>query len=388
MRPSTITRKGTIRKRAPEKKIIIVHNLDDSYSLSDHSAGLLHDEIAMPNLVCSSPRLENVSFNSKAYIPKAPLSPSLPFGPKAKARIIPCKDLSDTAHNVEMDVLDNYNVWSDIGKGSYAVVKLATHKQTMMKCAIKIYSKKSLENPTLKKNVMREIKILKKIDHNNIVKFYEEISGVNNLYIVMEYVKGISLNNHLVAKSTKKLTETETCDIFKQVAEALAYCHEKNITHRDIKMENVQLDLNFNVKLIDFGFATCFSNDKKTLIFCGSPTYMAPEIINHQASSGPPVDVWAAGILLFVLVTGDFPFKGNTEKRVFDKVKKGSYKVPDDLSRPCCDLIRSILDPNPITRITAKDILIHPWILNGGNIDLHSSPSKGDYIDVFDEDCN
>ncbi|OMJ93960.1 hypothetical protein SteCoe_3022 [Stentor coeruleus] len=287
-----------------------------------------------------------------------------------------------------MDILENYNIWSDIGKGSYAVVKLATHKETMQKCAIKIYSNKSLEDQNLRKNVKREIKILKKIDHPNVVKFYEEIRGKHNLYIVMEYVKGIALNNHLVAKSHKRLDEAEASVIYKQIISALEYCHEKNITHRDIKLENVQLDLDYKVKLIDYGFATCYSNDKKTLVFCGSPSYMAPEIINKQQFAGPPVDIWASGILLYVLVTGKFPFQSSTEKKVFEKVKKGIYEIPDYLSRPCSDLIRDILDPNPNTRLTAKNILKHPWIINEGNIDLHSFSSKGDYIEVFDEDFN
>lgn len=388
MRPFGITRKGTIRKRAPEKKLIIVHHIEDSISFSENSAEMCHDEIANPNPIFKSPEIKNANSNGIVTGAKSPTSPSLPFGPKAKARIIPCKDLSDNTHFIEMDILEHYNVWSDIGKGSYAVVKLATHKQTLHKYAIKIYSKKSLEDPAIKKNVLREIKILKKIDHPNIVKFYEEINGKNNLYIVMEYVRGIALKNHLVTKSNKKLDEIEACEIFRQIISGLEYCHGKNITHRDIKLENVQLDLDFNVKLIDFGFATCFSNEKKSFIFCGSPTYMAPEIINKQMFFGPPVDVWASGILLFALLTGGFPFQGFTEKRVFDRIRKGKYDIPDYISRPCSDLIRTILDPNPITRITTKDILKHIWIINRGNFDLHSSPSKGDNIDVFDDDCN
>lgn len=384
----SVTRKGTIKKLAPAKKLIIIQNSEETSSQSDISIDPLNDEIICPNPVRRSHGLKSLNTNTQNHSPRPPLSPSLPFGPKTQARIIPLKDLSDKAHILEMDILENYNIWSDIGKGSYAVVKLATHKETMQKCAIKIYSNKSLEDQNLRKNVKREIKILKKIDHPNVVKFYEEIRGKHNLYIVMEYVKGIALNNHLVAKSHKRLDEAEASVIYKQIISALEYCHEKNITHRDIKLENVQLDLDYRVKLIDYGFATCYSNDKKTLVFCGSPSYMAPEIINKQQFAGPPVDIWASGILLYVLVTGKFPFQSSTEKKVFEKVKKGIYEIPDYLSRPCSDLIRDILDPNPNTRLTAKNILKHPWILNEGNIDLHSFSSKGDYIEVFDEDFN
>ena len=252
----------------------------------------------------------------------------------------------------------------------------------MQKCAIKIYSKKSLEDPSLKKNVTREIKILKKIDHPNIVKFYEEISGRLNLYIVMEYVKGIALNNHLQIKGLKRLDEIEACEVFTQLISALDYCHNKGITHRDIKLENIQLDLHFNVKLIDFGFATCFSNNKKSLVYCGSPSYMAPEIINKEEFAGPPVDIWAAGIVLYLLVTGNFPFKSLKENRLFEKILKGEFEIPGYVSAMCRNLIMRILVQNPETRPTASDILNDLWITNKGNTSVHDSPPSGDNIEV------
>jgi MAP/microtubule affinity-regulating kinase len=316
---------------------------------------------------------------------KIPLSPSAPFGPKAKAFIIPNKDLSDQSRVVEMDQLENYNIWSEIGKGSYAVVKLSTHRETMQKCAIKVYSNKSLEDSALKENVLREIKILQMIDHKNIVKFYEQIIGERNLYLVMEYVKGIGLNNHLIAKSLKRLQEFEACHIFTQVISALQYCHERNITHRDIKLENIQLDLHSNVKLIDFGFATCIPSNKKSLIYCGSPSYMAPEIINKVEYFGPPVDIWACGVVLVLLVTGDFPFKGNTEKRVFNKIKKGKFEIPASVSPLCADLIRKILVQNPELRLNARQVLDHAWIKTCGGTAVYATPSFGDNIEVTDE---
>jgi serine/threonine protein kinase len=312
-----------------------------------------------------------------------PFSTFGPFGPRAKACIIPCKDLSSQVQ-LEMDALENYHIWSDIGRGSYATVKLATHKSTSQKCAIKIYRKKDLEDPALRKNVMREIKILKKIDHDNIVKFYEEINGKNNLYIVMEYVKGISLNNHVTAKAMKRLQENEACEIFTKIMTALLYCHSKNVVHRDIKLENVLLDLCFNVKLIDFGFATCFANNKKALIFCGSPTYMAPEIIAKHEFFGPPVDIWAAGVLLFVLVTGAFPFNSKSEKRVFEKITAGEFNVPDFVSRSCKDLILAMLNPDVERRVSASQVLSHIWVKTCAGTSAYAAPSSGDNIEVVD----
>lgn len=386
MRKIGVTRKSTLKKKAPE---IIINNLnqdDSNSSMSEFSNDTgLHAEAMTPHPVHKTIAFSNLDWCGSVSPRKAPLSPSTPFGPKAKACIIPCKDLSDTSNALEMDALENYNIWSDIGKGSYATVKLVTHKVTMDKCAIKIYSKKSLEDPALKKNVMREIKILKKIDHPNVVRFYEEITGKNNLYIVMEYVRGIALSNHLLAKSVKRLDEIEACEIFTQLVSALHYCHSRNITHRDIKLENIQLDLHFNVKLIDFGFATCFANNKKTLNFCGSPSYMAPEIIKKQEFSGPPVDIWASGIVLYLLVTGTFPFKSHNEKKVFERIKRGKFEFPAYVSDLCKDLIAKILVQVPEQRPTALEVLSHSWITSSGGSSVYSNPHEGDNIEVNDE---
>ena len=357
--------------------------------MSEFSTDLgFHDEALTPHPARKTLTINCSELRGSMSPRLMPLSPSTPFGPKPQAWIIPCKDLSDTSNAIEMDALENYKIWSDIGKGSYATVKLGTHKDTLQKCAIKVYSRKSLEDIALKKNVIREIKILKKIDHPNIVRFYEEINGKNNLYIVMEYVRGIALSNHLQSKALKRLDEVESCEIFHQLIYALDYCHTRNITHRDIKLENIQLDLQFNVKLIDFGFATCFASNKKSLIFCGSPSYMAPEIIRKQEFLGPPVDIWAAGVVLYLLVTGTFPFKSHNEKKVFEKIKKGTFEFPDHVSGMCRNLITSMLNQAPDNRPCALTILSHPWITSCGGRSGYTSPHGGDNIEVCDEEAS
>jgi serine/threonine protein kinase len=384
MKKAAIIRKETLRKKMPEKKLSLIKIEESSSSLSDTSTNfyIQNDEAVSPNPVRKT---SGLTVFSLAHA-RISLSPCVPFGPKTKACLVPFKNLSESVQTLEMDVLENYNIWSDIGRGSYATVKLATHKVSMQKCAIKIYSKKSLENASLKKNVSREIKILKKIHHPNIVEFYEEIEGKNNLYIAMEYVKGISLNNHLQAKASKKLEEMEACKIFSQLMSALDYCHSRNIAHRDIKLENVQLDLNFNLKLIDFGFATCYSTNKKTGMFCGSPSYMAPEIVNKEEFLGPPVDIWAAGVVLYILITGVFPFKSNHEDKVFLKIKKGKFSIPEWISSVCKSLIKAMLDPVPENRPSASEILNHSWISSRAGTSLYASPNSGDNIEVSEED--
>jgi len=175
--------------------------------------------------------------------------------------------------------LDEYVIGKQIGQGAYAVVRVGLHKPSNKKVAMKIYKKYKLVDPNRRKSVKREIKLMEKMKHNSIVKLYEVIDTEKYVILVMEYVGGGSLHGYLKSKPNRRLDEKEARRIFKQVLEAIRYCHSRHITHRDIKLENLLLDDQLNIKIIDFGFSTCIPNEKKIKIFCGTPSYMAPEIV-------------------------------------------------------------------------------------------------------------
>ena len=168
----------------------------------------------------------------------------------------------------------------------------------------------------------REIKLLQKMNHSHIVKIFEAFETDHHVYLVMEYVTGGSLHSYLKERPQRRLDEEEAKRIFKQIMTALHYCHRKSIAHRDIKLENILLDENKNVKIIDFGFSTCIPNDKKIKMFCGTPSYMAPEIISKIEYAGPPADIWASAVLLYALLNGCFPFRGATDKELYKKIYK------------------------------------------------------------------
>lgn len=203
-----------------------------------------------------------------------------------------------------------YELQKCIGQGAYAKVYKAIHLPTKTKVAIKLYEKSKLTEKLRQKSIKREIKILSRLNHPNIVNFIDCFATKNHIYLVMELVRGLSLYELLKKQPERKIKENNAKTIIKQILKALVYCHSKCATHRDIKLENVIISSNGEVKVIDFGFSTCIPNDKKVKMFCGTPSYMAPEITQKTEYCGPPVDIWATGVLFYVLISGKFPFKG------------------------------------------------------------------------------
>ena len=210
----------------------------------------------------------------------------------------------DTMVFSEKSSLDDYIIGKQIGQGAYAVVRIGLHKPTNQKVAMKIYKKYKLEEPNRRKSVKREIKLMEKMRHQHIIQLYEIIDTQKYVILVMEYIGGGSLHGYLKSKPNRRLEENDAKRIFREIVESLKYCHSRCITHRDIKLENVLLDDHGTIKMIDFGFSTCIPNDKKIKIFCGTPSYMAPEIVTKSEYCGPPADIWALGVLLFTCLSG------------------------------------------------------------------------------------
>jgi len=252
--------------------------------------------------------------------------------------------------------ISDYNMGGQIGQGAYGVVKSGVHKPTGRKVAIKVYEKYKIADSQRKTCVNREIKILKKLSHTNIVQLYETIDTTKQLFIIMELVKGRSLHSYLHCKQNRKLDEAECMKLFSQIAAGIDYCHKNYIVHRDIKMENILLDEHHNVKIIDFGFSICADKNQKLKIFCGTPSYMAPEIVNKKEYLGQPTDVWSLGILLYAMLCGSFPFRGSTEHELFRCISKCQYKFPDFVSNTAKGIVNKMLCLNPEKRASAEQI--------------------------------
>ena len=267
----------------------------------------------------------------------------------------------NTQHST-IENLDNYFIGKRIGQGAYAVVRLGLHKMLNQKIAVKIYEKIKLMEPNRRKSVKREMKIMERLDHANIAKLYEAFESHKQVFLIMEYVNGGSLHGYLKMKPNRQMPELEAKFLWRQVVQAISYCHQRNVTHRDIKLENILLDeTRERVKLIDFGFSTCIPHERKVKIFCGTPSYMAPEIVSKIEYSGPPADIWALGVLLFALLCGKFPFRGQNDKELYHNIRTQELAIPDHVTHSARIFLQKLFHKEPEQRLSAKDILNDPW---------------------------
>ncbi|KAG8449282.1 hypothetical protein GDO86_016084 [Hymenochirus boettgeri] len=281
-------------------------------------------------------------------------SRSVRSGARCRNSIASCAD--------EQPHIGNYRLLKTIGKGNFAKVKLARHILTGREVAIKIIDKTQL-NPTSLQKLFREVRIMKILNHPNIVKLFEVIETEKTLYLVMEYASGGEVFDYLVAHGRMK--EKEARAKFRQIVSAVQYCHQKHIVHRDLKAENLLLDADMNIKIADFGFSNAFTVGNKLDTFCGSPPYAAPELFQGKKYDGPEVDVWSLGVILYTLVSGSLPFDGQNLKELRERVLRGKYRIPFYMSTDCENLLKRFLVLNPSKRGTLEQIMKDRWINAG-----------------------
>jgi len=258
--------------------------------------------------------------------------------------------------------IGKYRLLKTIGKGNFAKVKLAKHIPTGKEVAIKIIDKTQL-NPGSLQKLFREVRIMKTLDHPNIVKLYQVIETEKTLYLVMEYASGGEVFDYLVLHGRMK--EKEARAKFRQIVSAVQYCHQKKIIHRDLKAENLLLDSEMNIKIADFGFSNEFVPGNKLDTFCGSPPYAAPELFQGKKYDGPEVDVWSLGVILYTLVSGSLPFDGSTLRELRERVLRGKYRIPFYMSTDCENLLKKFLVLNPTRRASLEVIMKDKWMNMG-----------------------
>ncbi|XP_062974166.1 MAP/microtubule affinity-regulating kinase 3 isoform X7 [Elgaria multicarinata webbii] len=276
-------------------------------------------------------------------------------GARCRNSIASCAD--------EQPHIGNYRLLKTIGKGNFAKVKLARHILTG-------------------RELFREVRIMKILNHPNIVKLFEVIETEKTLYLIMEYASGGEVFDYLVAHGRMK--EKEARAKFRQIVSAVQYCHQKHIVHRDLKAENLLLDADMNIKIADFGFSNEFTVGNKLDTFCGSPPYAAPELFQGKKYDGPEVDVWSLGVILYTLVSGSLPFDGQNLKELRERVLRGKYRIPFYMSTDCENLLKRFLVLNPTKRGTLEQIMKDRWI-NAGHEEDELKPFVEPELDISDQ---
>lgn len=274
----------------------------------------------------------------------------------------PSRDRSLNAANAEDTSFTgkaaSYAIGAEIGKGAYAVVRQGVNRATGRRVAMKVYEKSRLSNPQRKANVKKEISILKRLKHPHVVGLCEVVNTASKLYIIMELVRGKSLHDFVSDMPLKRLREGEAITLFRQILEAVSYCHANMISHRDIKADNVLVAPEGRVKLIDFGFATLSSPSQRLDLFCGTPFYMPPEIAGRQEYLGPNADIWSLGVLLYYMLSGSYPFNGRSDSALFENIVQGLVAFPPYFSPMAKEFISRMLQVDPEKRPTAMEVMV------------------------------
>ena len=262
-----------------------------------------------------------------------------------------------------------YTLVENIGEGTFGKVWRAIKKSTGEEFAIKSIDKSTLDQDGVN-SLHLEIEIIRQVDHPNIVRAYEFFDEQKYIYIVMEIMRGGEMFDIIVEKD--HYSEREAADAIRPVIDAVKYCHEMGIVHRDLKPENLLYSTDDSegiIKVSDFGLARFYDDDLMTTA-CGSPSYVAPEILMGKGY-GLEVDYWSIGVIIYTMLCGFLPFIEDTNEALFEIIKTGQYEFTspfwDNISDLAKDLIRQCLRVNPRERITAKNMLIHPWIVGTFN---------------------
>ena len=252
-----------------------------------------------------------------------------------------------------------------IGRGAFGKVNLGLHILSGRIVAIKSFNKSKLERPSKARDkIYHEVSLMRNLKHNLIIRIYETIETSQYILIIMEHISGGDLLSFV--KKRTKLSEKTAKYIFRQLITALKHIHSHNIVHRDIKLDNILIDLNNNIKLCDFGVSKQIHKGMLLKDKCGTPAYIAPEILSSNDDNGyegPPVDMWSSGVVLYAMLSGTVPFKPANLNELNKIMMKGEYPPIQDISKEATHLISGLLELDPKKRFTIDKVMNHPWLM-------------------------
>ena len=270
--------------------------------------------------------------------------------------------------------LEFYKFVKLIGKGAFGKVTLGMHKLTGKSVAIKTIEKQYMKDDFSRRKVFQEVYLLKKIKHSNVIRLLEVFESSKHLLMVMEYAGGGDLLK--LIKKRGGLKEQDSKFIFKQIVYGLSHIHCRSVIHRDIKLDNILLDCEKGVKICDFGVSKIIKKGQKIKEQCGTPAYLAPEIIIDTGYEGFFVDIWSLGVLLFAMLCGTVPFKAPTLDELHKLILSGEFNIPSSISTEATDLIRGMIKLEPTSRLTIPQILGHSWLKETNEMESEESEEE------------
>ena len=279
-----------------------------------------------------------------------------------KNRFLPIPESAQKGLEREVKITD-FDIIKELGSGSFGNVYLVRHKVTKAEYAIKAIDKRNKTNQEEKPYFRREVEVMYKVHHKNVVKLFGHFEDNNYCYFIMEYISKGNVYNLLPTDKKKRLS-TKVCSfIIRDIISAVYFLHHMHppIIHRDIKPENVLLGDNLVAKLTDFGWSNYMRDDEKRTTVCGTPIYLAPEIMEEKEHD-EAVDLWCIGVLLFELVTATPPFLGNDLDTLKENVLKLKINWPKDINVDAKNLIIKILKLDPKQRLPLEEMIKHPFI--------------------------
>jgi len=262
-------------------------------------------------------------------------------------------------------IFNKYEMGRVLGQGNFAKVYHGRNPITNENVAIKVIKKEKLKKERLVKQIKREVSVMKLVRHPHIVELKEVMATKGKIFLVMEYVKG----GELFTKVNKgKLSEDLARKYFQQLISAVDYCHSRGVTHRDLKPENLLLDQNEDLKVSDFGLSALPEQrraDGMLVTPCGTPAYVAPEVLKKKGYDGSKADIWSCGVILYALLCGYLPFQGENVMRIYRKAFRAQYELPEWVSPQAKNLISNLLVADPAKRYSIPDIMKDPWFQFG-----------------------
>lgn len=264
-------------------------------------------------------------------------------------------------------LMKKYDFGRLLGQGNFAKVYYGRNLKSGQSVAIKVIDKEKVSKVGLIEQTKREISVMGMVKHPNVVQLYEVMATKTKIYFIMEYAKGGELF-HKVAKG--RLKEDLARKYFQQLICAVDFCHSRGVYHRDLKPENLLIDENGVLKVSDFGLSALSESKRQDGLLhttCGTPAYVAPEVISRKGYDGVKADIWSCGVILFVLLAGHLPFQDSNLMEMYRKISKGDYKCPNWFPPEVRRLLNRMFDPNPYTRVSIAKIMENPWFKKGAN---------------------